>query len=183
MWGEEPGEEKGGERYFDKCCACVNLDGGYSSGLMPVAGICFDWIRLFFFSPSGAPREEAKKSILGSTAWQEHHFRIEVAVRHCHLVTFVRHCTFKPSFFSPSSSFHSFLPLPIVWIPLVTFYVAIWKLEGKRSSARESLCNQLVVVVDRFAIYFCLATAPLPPFSFHPLVSLDLHCVPGGIYL
>jgi len=24
-----------------------------------------------------------------------------VAVRHCHLVTFVRHCTFKPSFFSP----------------------------------------------------------------------------------
>lgn len=122
---------------------------------------------LDFFFPS-VLQEKGKKSILGSTAWQGHHFRIEVAVRHCHLVTFVRHCTFKPSFFSPSSSLHSFLPQPIVWIPPVTFYVAIWKLEGKRSSARESLWNQLV---DWFSIYFCFAT---PPSSF--LISSS--CLP-----
>lgn len=108
--------------------------------------------RLDFFSPRSA-LQRRKKSILG----QEHHFRIEVAVRDCHLVTFVRHCTFKPSFFSPFPS----LPQPIVWIPLVTFYVAIWKLEGKRSSARASLWNQLV---DRFSIYFCLTT---PILLFH----------------
>lgn len=101
-------------------------------------------------------KRRKKKSILGSTAWQGHHFRIEVAVNHCHLVTFVRHCTFKPSFFSPSSPFHSFLPQPIVWIPPVTFYVAIWKLEGRRSSTRESLWNQLV---DWFSSNFCLATS------------------------
>lgn len=123
-----------------------------SNGPMPAAGICFSWIRLFF--PSGARREEKKNQYLGAQH-DGHHFRIEVAVNHCHLVTFVRHCTFKPSFFSPSSSFHSFLPYPIVWIPLVTFYVAIWKLEGKRSSTRESLWNQLV---DWFSIYFCLTT-------------------------
>lgn len=79
-----------------------------SNGTVPAARICFNWIRLFL--PPPVLREKNKKSILGSTAWQGHHFRIEVAVRHCHLVTFVRHCTFKPSFFSPSSSFHSFLP-------------------------------------------------------------------------
>lgn len=104
-------------------------------------------------------RRGGGKSILGSTPWQGHHFRIEVAVSHCHLVTFVRHCTFKPSFFSPSSCLHSLLPEPIVWIPPVTFYVAIWKLEGKRSSARDSLWNQLV---DWLGIYFCLARPPHP---------------------
>lgn len=64
--------------------------------------------------------------------------RIQGAVRHCHLVTFARHCIFKPSFFSPSSSLHPFLPRPIVWIPLVAFYVQIGKLEGKRSNVRDS---------------------------------------------
>lgn len=66
MWGEEPGEEKGGERYFDKCCACVNLDGGYSSGLMPVAGICFDWIRLFFSLPLALQEKKQKNQYLGA---------------------------------------------------------------------------------------------------------------------
>lgn len=36
-----------------------------SNGPVPGAGICFNWIRLFFFC---APREGGKKSILGSTA-------------------------------------------------------------------------------------------------------------------
>lgn len=121
---------------------------------------------LNYFSLSLCSKGRKKNQYLGSTAWQEHHFRIEVAVRHCHLVTFVRHCTFKPSFFSPSSSFHSFLPRPIVWIPLVTFYVAIWKFEGKRSSARESLWNQLV---DWCSIYFCLR----PPSSFSHFILLS----------
>lgn len=96
--------------------------------------------------------------------------RIEVAVRHCHLVTFVRHCTFKPSFFSPSSSLHSFLPRPIVWIPLVAFYVQIGKLEGKRSSVRDSLWSHNGGLVQHLLL-FC--SAP-PPSSF--LISSS--CLP-----
>ena len=86
-------------------------------------------------------------------------------------MTFVRHCTFKPSFFSPSSSFLPFLPRPIVWIPLVTFYVAIWKLEGKRSSARESLWNQLA---DWFRHLLLFGNPPPPsqsPLSHFILLS------------
>lgn len=36
-----------------------------SIGLLPAAGICFKWIRLFFFSFS-APREEKKNQYLGA---------------------------------------------------------------------------------------------------------------------
>lgn len=97
------------------------------------------------------------------------HSRIEVAVRHCHLVTFVRHCTFKPSFFSPSSSLHPFLPWPIVWIPLVAFYVQIGKLEAKRSSVRDSLWSHNGGLVQHLLLF----SSP-PPTSF--LISSS--CLP-----
>lgn len=97
--------------------------------------------------------------------------RIEVAVSHCHLVTFVRHCTFKPSFFSPSSSLQPFLLRPIVWIPLVAFYVQIGKLEGKRSSVRDSLWSHNGGLVQHLLL-FC--SPPLPPPSF--LISSS--CLP-----
>lgn len=97
------------------------------------------------------------------------HSRIEVAVRLCHLVTFVRHCTFKPSFFSPSSSPHPFLPRPIVWIPLVAFYVQIGKLEGKRSSVRDSLWSHNGGLVQHLLL-FCSPPPTLPILLSHFMV-------------
>lgn len=99
----------------------------------------------------------------------EDHSRIEVAVRHCHLVTFVRHCTFKPSFFSPSSSLHPFLPRPIVWIPLVAFYVQIGKLEGKRSSVRDSLWSHNSGLVQHLLLF----SSPLPPILLSHFILLS----------
>lgn len=89
--------------------------------------------------------------------------RIEVAVRHCHLVTFVRHCTFKPSFFSPSSSLYPFPPRPIVWIPLVAFYVQIGKLEAKRSSVRDPLWSHNGGLVQHLLL-FCSSPILLSHF-------------------
>lgn len=135
----------------------------------------------FFSLPlcSRRKREGAKKSILGSTPWHGHHFRIEMAVSHCHLVTFVRHCTFKPSFFSPSSSLHSLLarahclnsPGGVLCCNLKTRGQEI-KCEGfsLKPIGGPALCRLLF-------------SDPHPPSSFHPLVSADLHCVAARIYL
>lgn len=72
----------------------------------------------FFLSVSQKKKGEKKKINTREHSMTEgDRSRIEVAVRHCHLVTFVRHCTFKPSFFSlppPTPSLHPFLPGPIV---------------------------------------------------------------------
>lgn len=116
-----------------------------SQALVPAAGL------IWFPSVSQKKKEKINTWERGMT--EGDHSRIEVAVRHCHLVTFVRHCTFKPSFFSPSSSLHPFLPRPIVWIPLVAFYVQIGKLEGKRSSVRDSLWSHNGGLVQHLLLF------------------------------
>jgi len=141
-------------------------------------GIGFNGIRLFF-SPPSELREERKINTRerGVTG---HHFRIEVAVSHCHLVTFVRHCTFKPSFFSP-----------LLFISLVSARAHCLNSPGDilccnlKTRGQEIKCKGISLkpigrLVQRLLLF---SADPHPPFSFHRLVSLDLPCDPGGIYL